>query len=109
VSEQREKENLEKVEINISTKVLVAGSGPVAHMAALELAKIGHQVLLCSGGTSPAGNTHLWGSSADNGPYQPSRLTRTISGDVNGKWRRQLNQGDWGCYSLYRALSCGKF
>ncbi len=80
MSGQREKENLEKVEINISTKVLVAGSGPVAHMAALELAKIGHQVLLCSGGTNVAGNTHLWGST-DNGSFQPGSLIEQLKDD----------------------------
>jgi coenzyme F420-reducing hydrogenase delta subunit/Pyruvate/2-oxoacid:ferredoxin oxidoreductase delta subunit len=80
VSGQREKENLEKVEINISTKVLVAGSGPVAHMAALELAKMGHQVLLCSGGKNVAGNSHLWGSK-DKGAFQPGFLIEELRDD----------------------------
>ena len=51
--------------MNISPKVLVVGSGPIAHMAALELAKMGHEVLLCNQATSIAGNTHLWGRSDD--------------------------------------------
>jgi heterodisulfide reductase subunit A-like polyferredoxin/coenzyme F420-reducing hydrogenase delta subunit len=58
----RAKENLEVVEINISPKVLVVGSGPVAHLATLELAKMGYQVLLCSQAASITGHDHLWGS-----------------------------------------------
>jgi heterodisulfide reductase subunit A-like polyferredoxin/coenzyme F420-reducing hydrogenase delta subunit len=61
----RAKENLEIVEMNISPKVLVVGSGAVAHLAALELAKMGHEVLLCNQTRSIAGHTHLWGSLDD--------------------------------------------
>lgn len=82
MSGQREKENLEKVEINISTEVLVAGSGPVAQAASLELSKIGHQVLLCSPTANIAGNAHLWGST-DNGPSQPGPLLERLKDDPN--------------------------
>ena len=80
MSGQRVKEDLEKVEIDVSTKVLVVGSGPVAHMAALELAKIGHQILLCSSATSIAGNTHLWGS-GDDASFQPGSLVEQLKDD----------------------------
>ena len=80
MSGQREKEDLERVALDISTKVLVAGSGPVAHMSALELAKMGHQVLLCSEGPSLAGNTHLWGSE-DPGPYPTGSLIEELKDD----------------------------
>jgi len=62
LNRQHERENLEIVEMNISPRVLVVGSGPVAQLAALELAKMGHQVLLCNQAESIAGNKHLWGS-----------------------------------------------
>jgi heterodisulfide reductase subunit A-like polyferredoxin/coenzyme F420-reducing hydrogenase delta subunit len=65
VNREHLKKNLEMMEMNISPKVLVLGSGLVAHMAALELAKIGHEVLLCNQATSIGGNTHLWGRSDD--------------------------------------------
>ena len=65
MNRQHAKENLEIVDVHISPRVLVVGSGPVAHLAALELAKIGHEVLLCNQAASIAGNTHLWGSPDD--------------------------------------------
>jgi len=65
LNRQHERENLEIVEMNISPRVLVVGSGPVAQLAALELAKMGHQVLLCNQAESIAGNKHLWGSPDD--------------------------------------------
>jgi heterodisulfide reductase subunit A-like polyferredoxin/coenzyme F420-reducing hydrogenase delta subunit len=68
------------VEMNISSKVLVVGSGPVTHLAALELAKMGHPVLLCSQGASIAGHTHLWGS--PNDPLaQPGSLIEDVKDD----------------------------
>ena len=51
--------------MRISSRVLVVGSGPVAHIAALELAKMDHQILLCSQGPSIAGHANLWGSTED--------------------------------------------
>jgi quinone-modifying oxidoreductase subunit QmoB len=65
------------MEMNISPKVLVVGSGPIAHMAALELAKMGHEVLLCNQATSIAGNTYLWGRS-DDPPLQLGSLTKDL-------------------------------
>ena len=65
MKKEHAKENLEQVEINISSRVLVVGPGPVAHMAALELAKMDHQVLLCTPEPGLAGHAHLWGSPED--------------------------------------------
>ena len=58
-------EELKKVEISISTGVLVWGSGLVAGVAAKELAKMGHEVLLCSSGAETTGNARIWGKPDD--------------------------------------------
>jgi heterodisulfide reductase subunit A-like polyferredoxin/coenzyme F420-reducing hydrogenase delta subunit len=68
------------VEMNISPKVLVVGSGPVAHLAALELAKMGHEVLICNQATSIAGQTHLW-DNPDDPLLKPGSLIEDIKDD----------------------------
>jgi coenzyme F420-reducing hydrogenase delta subunit/ferredoxin len=80
VKKEHAKENLEQVEINISSRVLVVGSGPVAHVAALELANMNHQVLLCSPGPGIAGHTHLWGSPEDL-PFEFGPLIEDLKND----------------------------
>jgi coenzyme F420-reducing hydrogenase delta subunit/ferredoxin len=80
VSRQSDKKNLEKVEINISTRVLVMGSGPVAHLTALELAEIGHEVLLCNRSDSLVGNIHLW-HTPDGSSFQPGALIKALKDD----------------------------
>jgi coenzyme F420-reducing hydrogenase delta subunit/ferredoxin len=80
VKKQHAKENLDMVEMNVSSRVLVVGSGPVAHLAALELAKMGHEVLLCSQASNIAGHTHLWGS--PEGPLvQAGSLVQDLKDD----------------------------
>jgi coenzyme F420-reducing hydrogenase delta subunit/ferredoxin len=80
VKKQHAKENLDVVEMNILSRVLVVGSGPVAHLAALELARMGHEVLLCSQAPSIAGHTRLWGSPEDS-PVQPGFLIQDLKDD----------------------------
>jgi coenzyme F420-reducing hydrogenase delta subunit/ferredoxin len=80
VKKEHTKDNLQQVEMNISSRVLVVGSGPVAHIAARELAKMGHQVLLCSQGPSLAGHTHLWGSPGDR-PSEFDSLIEDLKND----------------------------
>ena len=58
-------EELKKVEISISTAVLVWGSGLIAGVAARELAKMGHEVFLCSPEPGITGNAHFWGRADD--------------------------------------------
>ena len=80
MKKQHAKENLDVVEMNILSRVLVVGSGPVAHLAALELARMGHEVLLCSQARSIAGHTRLWGSPEDS-PVQPGSLIQDLKDD----------------------------
>jgi coenzyme F420-reducing hydrogenase delta subunit/Pyruvate/2-oxoacid:ferredoxin oxidoreductase delta subunit len=80
VREQHAKGNLQVAEMNISPRVLVVGSGPVAHLAALELAKMAHEILLCSQAPSIAGHTHLWGSPEDT-LVQPGSLIQDLKDD----------------------------
>lgn len=77
--ENVETETLNMTEITVSSRVLVWGAGPVACKAALELAELGYEVLLCSPGREISGDPHLWA-----GGDQPGRDGEDLVGDVQG-------------------------
>ena len=66
-------------EVTVSTRVLVWGSGPVACCAALELAELGHGVLLCSPEPDIKGNPHLW-ARGDKVSQEPGDLIANAAG-----------------------------
>ena len=58
-------EELKKIEISVSTGVLVCGSGLIACVAARELAEMGHEVFICNSEPGITGNAHFWGKAGD--------------------------------------------
>ncbi len=74
------KEQLEKIEIPITTRVLIVGSGPIAIVAAQELVKAGHDVLLCSPEAKLIGNPHVWGP-AVHIPFDLESMTKEMQED----------------------------
>jgi len=74
------KEHLERIEIPITTRVLIVGSGPIAIVAARELTKTGHEVLICSPEAKVSGNPHVW-STLDNNRLDLESMTKEMQED----------------------------
>ncbi|MEE9613236.1 MAG: hypothetical protein V3W19_18405, partial [Desulfatiglandales bacterium] len=79
------KEQLKEIEIPISTRVLVVGSGLIAGIASKEMAKMGHDVLLCTPETRVTWNGLNWRGEDDT----PVALESTLK-DIEDDPRIQI-------------------